>query len=122
MSKRQLVTEVLGHGLLSPAPRYEHGHAAISSDIAVGEILTLEEAAELLRVEADDLRSLAESGQLPARRIGNAWRLSRSAVLAWLGVDDAAPVRALPPNARRSGPLGFVGGVATTNEQEEAGR
>lgn len=119
VSKRQVVTEVLGHGLLAASPRIEHGHASISTDITATEILTLDEAAELLRVDADDLRSLAESGQLPARRIGDAWRLSRSAVLAWLGVDDAFGARPGASMARRQGPLGFVGGGAVTAEHEE---
>jgi excisionase family DNA binding protein len=51
------------------------------------EVLTLEEAAELLRVSADDVRALAESGELPARRIGETWRLTRTAVLGWLGAE-----------------------------------
>lgn len=50
----------------------------------VSEVLTLEEAAELLRVPTDDVRALVESGELPARRIGETWRFTRTAVLAWL--------------------------------------
>jgi len=53
----------------------------------VREILTLEEAAELLRVSVDDVRALVESGELPARRIGETWRLTRTAILAWLGAE-----------------------------------
>ena len=51
----------------------------------VGEVLAVEQAAELLQVEPDDVRSLADSGELPGRRIGEEWRFLRSAVLAWLG-------------------------------------
>jgi excisionase family DNA binding protein len=53
-----------------------------------GEVLTLEEAAELLRVQIGDVLTLIEGGELPARRLGQQWRLSRTAVLAWLGGDD----------------------------------
>ena len=57
----------------------------------VSEVLTLEEAAGLLRVPADDVRTLVESGDLPARRIGETWRLTRTAVLAWLAGPGPAP-------------------------------
>jgi excisionase family DNA binding protein len=49
-----------------------------------GEVLTLEEAAGLLRVGTGDVLALVEAGELPARRLGQDWRLSRTAVLAWL--------------------------------------
>jgi excisionase family DNA binding protein len=57
----------------------------------LSEVLTLEEAAELVRVPVDDLRTLVESGELPARRIGETWRLTRTAVLAWLAGPGPAP-------------------------------
>ncbi|WP_045879081.1 helix-turn-helix domain-containing protein [Pseudofrankia sp. DC12] len=57
----------------------------------VSEVLTLEEAAELLRVPVDDVRALVESGELPARHIGATWRLTRTAVLAWLAGPGPAP-------------------------------
>jgi excisionase family DNA binding protein len=49
------------------------------------EVLTVEQAAELLQVEADDVRALADAGELPGRRIGDEWRFLRRALLAWLG-------------------------------------
>jgi excisionase family DNA binding protein len=49
------------------------------------EVLTVDEAAELLQAEPDAVRALAESGGLPGRKIGDEWRFLRSAVLAWLG-------------------------------------
>jgi len=60
-------------------------------DAPVSEVLTLDEAADLLRVPVDDVRALVESGQLPARRIGDTWRLTRTAVLAWLAGPGPAP-------------------------------
>jgi excisionase family DNA binding protein len=47
-------------------------------------VLTLEGAAELLQLEPDAVAELAASGELPGRRIGDEWRFSRAAVLAWL--------------------------------------
>jgi excisionase family DNA binding protein len=48
------------------------------------DVLTLEEVAELLAVEPAAVERLAGSGELPGRRIGEAWRFARAAVLAWL--------------------------------------
>jgi excisionase family DNA binding protein len=54
------------------------------------EVLSLEEAAELLRVAPADVQALATAGEIPGRKIGESWRFSRLAVLRWLG-DDASP-------------------------------
>jgi excisionase family DNA binding protein len=48
------------------------------------DVLTLEELAELLAVEPDTVAELAENGELPGRKIGEAWRFARTAVLDWL--------------------------------------
>jgi excisionase family DNA binding protein len=48
------------------------------------DVLTVEQAAELLVVAPDAVRALAESGDLPARQIGDEWRFARTAILAWL--------------------------------------
>jgi excisionase family DNA binding protein len=50
-------------------------------------VLTAGDVAELLQVEEAEVVALAEAGDLPARRIGEAWRFSREAVLAWLGAE-----------------------------------
>jgi excisionase family DNA binding protein len=49
------------------------------------EVLTAEQAAELLQTDAAAVRALADAGELPGRRIGDEWRFLRRAVLAWLG-------------------------------------
>ena len=51
------------------------------------EVLTPEEAASLLRVEAPDVVAAAEDGELPGRRLGGQWRFSHAALLAWLAHD-----------------------------------
>ena len=48
------------------------------------DILTLEEAAALLRVSADALRADAEKGTMPVRLIAGEWRFSPQAILTWL--------------------------------------
>jgi excisionase family DNA binding protein len=51
----------------------------------LADVLTLAEAAELLRVAVGVLKTEAESGRIPGRMIGGEWRFSRVAVLGWLG-------------------------------------
>jgi excisionase family DNA binding protein len=53
------------------------------------EVLTLEDAAELLQVTPEDVEALAAGGELPGRKIGTAWRFSRAAVLRWLDGSSA---------------------------------
>jgi len=48
------------------------------------EVLTLDGAAELLQLPAEAVAELAAAGELPGRKVGDAWRFSRAAVLAWL--------------------------------------
>jgi excisionase family DNA binding protein len=48
------------------------------------EVLTAEQLAELLQVDAKTVRSLAARGELPGRKLGRQWRFSRRAVLDWL--------------------------------------
>ena len=52
--------------------------------VAAPEVLTLEGAAELLQLTPEAVAELAAAGELPGRRIGDDWRFSRAAVLAWL--------------------------------------
>jgi excisionase family DNA binding protein len=63
--------------------------------LLTGEVLTLEKTAELLRVGIDDVRTLIDAGELPARRLGQHWRLSRTAILAWLR-EDGRPAAGPP--------------------------
>ena len=48
------------------------------------EVLTLAEAAAYLRVPEEEITKIAGSQGLPARRIGDQWRFSRSAIQDWL--------------------------------------
>jgi excisionase family DNA binding protein len=53
------------------------------------EVLSLADAAELLQVAPEDVEALATNGELPGRKIGEAWRFSRVALLRWLGCGPA---------------------------------
>lgn len=63
--------------------------ARMSSDIeranAQGGILTIDELAQLLRVDRKTAYAAVRRGEIPGvRRLGRAIRVSRDAVLAWL--------------------------------------
>jgi excisionase family DNA binding protein len=60
----------VGHHAFTPAP--------------APDVLTPKQAAELLQVTEDEVVELAEQGKLPGRRIGDRWRFSRPALIAWL--------------------------------------
>ena len=49
------------------------------------EILTPQEAADLLRVSLLTVQRQAKAGRLPGRRVGKEWRFSRSVLLEWIG-------------------------------------
>lgn len=61
------------------------------------EVLDLRETAEMLRVAPGVVRELAESHRIPARRVGDDWRFSRSALLDWLKGEQAANDPSPPP-------------------------
>ena len=48
------------------------------------EVMTLEEAAALLRLPVEAVRTRAAAGELPGRAFGEEWRFSRAALLDWL--------------------------------------
>lgn len=58
-----------------------------------GEVLTLTEAAKLLKVCEKTAGKLAQAGELPARRVGVQWRFTRRSVLAYLE-GESLPVAA----------------------------
>jgi excisionase family DNA binding protein len=78
--KQQLVSDLLSDRLVV-------GRAELHEDnetLPTADVLTLDEAAALLRVSSDAVRARAERGELPGRRFDSDWRFARSALLAWL--------------------------------------
>lgn len=53
------------------------------------DILTLSEAAALLRVHPVTLRKRAAAWGVPHRRLGAEWRFSRTVLTAWMQLRDA---------------------------------
>jgi excisionase family DNA binding protein len=52
------------------------------------DVLTVDEAAELLRSDAATVIAMAEDGKLPGRKMGDDWRFARAALLKWLGSEE----------------------------------
>lgn len=57
------------------------------------EVLTVEEAAELLRLKPEQIRILARQGKIPGGKVGETWRFSRRALLRMVGEDSEPPNR-----------------------------
>lgn len=64
------------------------------------ELLTAREVQEMLHIDRTTIYRMAESGQLPALRVGKQWRFARADLDRWLrGQGSAAsPVPAMPRN------------------------
>lgn len=58
--------------------------AATHAQSSETEVLTLHEAAILLRVSPEEVESLAIENMIPGRFIGREWRFSKTALLRWL--------------------------------------
>lgn len=48
------------------------------------EVLTIGEAAVLLKVSESTIYQLSRQGGLPARKVGREWRFSKQALMVWL--------------------------------------
>jgi excisionase family DNA binding protein len=84
--KQQLVSQLLGEQLGVGRIDIREGAEAREDDV-----LTLEEAAALLRLPIDVLRARADAGELPGRRFGEEWRFSRKGVMDWLAAGEGSP-------------------------------
>lgn len=62
------------------------------------EVMNLEQAARYLKLDPQELRTMAERDLLPARRVGQVWRFNRDALLAWLTGEWGLVVAAVPPS------------------------
>ena len=91
--KQVVVSELLSRSIGEPAARRVTIETREERGTVVGrhafrpfepDVLTLEEVAELLAVDREQILELARSGELPGRRIGAEWRFARAAVLEWL--------------------------------------
>lgn len=54
------------------------------------EVFTLREAAAFLRVKETDIRNLIDAGGFPGRKVGDDWRVLKTAVCDWLNMPEAS--------------------------------
>jgi excisionase family DNA binding protein len=76
--------------------RSKSNPTSVASPI-VGDVLTLQEAAEYLRVSTGEVDALATRCVLPGRKIGDQWRFHRCALVDWLS--QSSPVERLMRHA-----------------------
>ena len=100
-SKRELITKLVAHfdpedpvwtrEVAGPLPgaqaEWSVGQHSFQPAAEL-EILTPAQLAGLLQVEEETVIGLAERKEIPARKVGEEWRFSRDAVLAWLAEDE----------------------------------
>jgi excisionase family DNA binding protein len=80
--KQELVSELL-------ADQIGVGRIEFAETADDHEVMTLEEAAALLRLPLEAVRARAAAGELPGRAFGEEWRFSRTALLEWLAGGEA---------------------------------
>ena len=94
-SKRQIVEEAVSEHLTDEGVvvvrgegvavgRADSGQEPPQPSPEPDQVLTLQEAADLLKIDSGALKAAASAGRVPTRRIGGKWRFSRAALLAWL--------------------------------------
>lgn len=59
------------------------------------DILTVDEAAELLKIPRSSVYKLAQQGKIPAKKVGRHWRFHRQAIVNWV-LDTNSPINDNP--------------------------
>jgi len=52
------------------------------------EVMNAAQAAQFLQIDEEVVLAMAEAGKLPGRRLGEAWRFSRAALVTWLSAPE----------------------------------
>jgi len=64
----------------------------MSSAMTIPDVLTLEEVADYLRLSKEIIERQAIQGQIPGRRIEDAWRFLKAAIDDWLRSHDSRTI------------------------------
>jgi excisionase family DNA binding protein len=96
--KRELITRLVAQYVDPENPAMLSALGGPQAEWSVGqhsfkpanelEILTPAQLAGLLQVEEELVVELAEQRELPGRKVGEEWRFSREAILAWLADEE----------------------------------
>jgi excisionase family DNA binding protein len=68
-----------------------------SMEKALYEILTVDEAAELLRIPRSTVYKLAQLGKIPAQKVGRHWRFHRDTLVDWIAGKNQSEEKNLYP-------------------------
>jgi len=96
--KRELITKLVARYVDPENPATLSQLGGADSELAVGrawfrpaeelEILTPAQLAGLLQMDEETVIGLAERKEIPGRKVGEEWRFSREAILAWLAEEE----------------------------------
>ena len=96
--KRELISRLVAQYVDPDDPRAMSALGSVQGAWSVGqhsvrpaselEILTPAQLAGLLQVEEEVVLELTEKRELPGRKVGEEWRFSREAILAWLAEEE----------------------------------
>jgi excisionase family DNA binding protein len=96
--KRELITRLVAQYVDPDNPTMLSALGGAQAEWGVGqhsfrpaselEILTPAQLAGLLQVDEEVVVELAEQRELPGRKVGEEWRFSREAILAWLAEEE----------------------------------
>lgn len=71
--------------------------------ISIGEILTIKEVADYLKVTERTIYRLAGAQKIPAFKVGGTWRFSRADIDGWIKQQSAAEPDRNTPEASHKG-------------------
>ena len=96
--KRELITKLVARYVDPENPATLSQLGGADSELGVGrawfrpaeelEILTPAQLAGLLQMDEETVIGLAERKEIPGRKVGEEWRFSREAILAWLAEEE----------------------------------
>jgi len=96
--KRELITKLVARYVDPENPATLSQLGGADSELGVGrawfrpaeelEILTPAQLAGLLQMDEQTVIGLAERKEIPGRKVGEEWRFSREAILAWLAEEE----------------------------------
>lgn len=116
--KASLIWQRVGASIFALGAFTASAHAAEveKTSASVSEVMTIDEAAALLRVPATELERLVTRGEVPGRLVAGEWRFSRDALLAWIN-GDWKQIRTLAgPGARTKAETAESQGDAASEE------
>jgi len=72
------------NGLMTPKIQLNQINLPHGRHAAMAELLTTKQLQQILKVDRTTIYRMAESGRIPAIKVGNQWRFSRQQIEAWL--------------------------------------